>query len=362
VSSNCRNADGGFALVGTIIFLVSVGLMISGVFLLGIFELRQGRSAILVEQAFRSSEQGAAVIVGSLTNGVATADTGSYSGGTASGRWEGMVVPSGLSHSLIRSVGYSPGGFARQEVGMLLEHRLADLGGTTAALNVLGVFTRGPGLLATGFDGGSGAPACLNPEEGTGLNVVSLVLRDSVACAGCFEGAPPVGVDSSLGDSTAISSFNRLSFQANKTIRGGTFSMVGPTYLPAGGCDVGNMANWGSFGGVGGSCESYSPVVYSKDDLKVVGGGGQGVILVEGDLELTGGFEFTGVVIVKGDLTIGDSGAKVFGSMTADGVNFPQNPASKGPFVIFSSCAVTRVLEAHLVPRPLDQRSWVPLY
>jgi len=103
-------------------------------------------------------------------------------------------------------------------------------------------------------------------------------------------------------------------------------------------------------------------VIYSKDDLKVVGGSGQGVILVDGDLELTGGFEFAGVVVVKGDLRIGESGAKIFGTVTAENAFFPQNPAPPGPFLVFSACAVNRALEDHLIARPLKRRSWVALY
>lgn len=365
--SSKRKVDSGFVLVGTLVFLVLVELMVSGIFLLGLFELRQGRSTMLLEHAFRSSEEGAAIVVGALQSGRA-GEVGdrslAKSGTSGSGSYEAVQISFGSSHSLIRSVGLSREGFAMQEIGILLEHILPQLGGTVAALNVLGSLEVGPGLLVSGFDvAQSSAPGCMDPEDTGGLNIVLASGDDpAIMCAGCFEGSPPVLVDSTVGDSSRFGSYSLLRSQADKRFAGGTVGLIGPRYLSDGKCDTEDPVNWGDSRSAGGPCGSYRPVIYSQSDLKIVGGSGQGVLLVDGDLELTGGFEFSGVVVVKGDLTIGDTGANVLGVVTAETVFFPQNPSVSGPFFSFSSCAVNMALEAHLIPMPLKERSWVALY
>ena len=52
-------------------------------------------------------------------------------------------------------------------------------------------------------------------------------------------------------------------------------------------------------------CARYYPVIYARGDLRITGGGGQGILLVGGDLDVEGGFAFDGPVVVRGKLTRG---------------------------------------------------------
>ena len=64
-------------------------------------------------------------------------------------------------------------------------------------------------------------------------------------------------------------------------------------------------------------CQSYFPIIYRNGNLKVQDGRGQGVLLVEGDLEVRGNFEFTGLVIVRGELSTNGTGNKITGGVLA---------------------------------------------
>ena len=106
-------------------------------------------------------------------------------------------------------------------------------------------------------------------------------------------------------------------------------------------------------------CFNYFPIIYHYGNLKLQGGRGQGILLVEGDLTATGGMVFYGPVFVTGTLsTTGNSGqgAKFFGGVIAGNVALDDlTKLAGGALVSYSSCAVKRALaelgHAHAVRR-----------
>ncbi len=138
-----------------------------------------------------------------------------------------------------------------------------------------------------------------------------------------------------------------------------TGSVTGPTpRWSAEECDITDSNNWGEpTRSVGGFCMSYYPLIYAPGDLVIDGGRGQGLLLVDGDLTLRGGFEFFGVVLVRGALRGDAGGARLTGvaAIAAQG----STPSSlDGISVAFSRCAARKALLGVARPVPIVDRSW----
>jgi len=124
--------------------------------------------------------------------------------------------------------------------------------------------------------------------------------------------------------------------------------------------------NWGEPAVKTDPCFNYFPIIYHNGDLKLQGGRGQGILLVEGDLTATGGMVFYGPVFVTGTLsTSGNSGqgAKFFGGVIAGNVALDDlTKLAGGALVNFSSCALKRALGGSATPAVFNERSWAQIY
>jgi hypothetical protein len=123
-------------------------------------------------------------------------------------------------------------------------------------------------------------------------------------------------------------------------------------------CDTTDPDNWGEpVKSNGGGCTSYYPVIHSAGDLIVHGGRGQGLLLVDGDLTVQGGFQFFGTVLVRGALRGGPGGAHITGavSVAAQGTTAS---LLDGIVIDFSRCAARKALLTLALPVPIAERSW----
>jgi cytoskeletal protein CcmA (bactofilin family) len=90
---------------------------------------------------------------------------------------------------------------------------------------------------------------------------------------------------------------------------------------------------------------------------------GQGTLLVDGDLELAGGFEWVGLIIVRGKLKINGNGNKITGAILAEGFDLLTAGAVSGNVdVVYSDCAIQKAVGGATLARPLYQRSWAQTY
>jgi hypothetical protein len=97
--------------------------------------------------------------------------------------------------------------------------------------------------------------------------------------------------------------------------------------------------------------------------FKITGDRGQGVLLADGDLELTGGFEWYGLILVKGSFKITGTGAKVFGAVIAqNGATVDDNTLSGNTHITYSTCAISKALNGVASVRPAGTRAWTQLY
>jgi hypothetical protein len=163
--------------------------------------------------------------------------------------------------------------------------------------------------------------------------------------------------------------YNTLSLQPNvKTYPLDTpYNGIGPMLDGAGECDKTQLLNLGEplrGGGAVVACQDYYPIVHGTGAGLYFAAGtrGQGILLVDGDLELVGGFEWTGLVIVRGKMKITGTGNKITGAILTEGVNLDEAGTIGGNAEIkFSKCAIENAMNGAAQPAPVS-RGWTQVY
>jgi hypothetical protein len=238
----------------------------------------------------------------------------------------------------------------------------------TAALRTQGDVTVGGSSYTDGNDnhpvGWTGCPGLEPPLPGIQLPDSSAITTSGCGGLSCVAGNPQVEEDSTINDST-LTTFGDATFDdwrdlATKRITGGT-RRIEPS-ASGGECTQADPNNWGSPLDPTGSCGGYFPIVWVEGDLSINGVQGQGVLLVNGDLDVQGGFEFYGPVLVKGRLSTQGTGGHFQGGVIAANVALDQTSILGNAVINYSSCAIARALEFSAPAAPLRSRSWVNLY
>jgi hypothetical protein len=94
--------------------------------------------------------------------------------------------------------------------------------------------------------------------------------------------------------------------------------------------------------------------------LKISGNGvGQGILLVDGNFEVTGDFEFYGVIVVLGQADFKGSTELHGGLAVRNGVSAGDESYLRGGTTLqYSSCSATRAMGNAVIARPLSGRHW----
>lgn len=136
-------------------------------------------------------------------------------------------------------------------------------------------------------------------------------------------------------------------------------------------CDKTVLFNFGEpyrspTSGVVAQCQGYFPVVRGLAPLTKFAGGsrGQGILLIEGDFEMTGNFEWVGLIIVRNEIKISGTGNKIYGALLAEGADVSTDNGSVGGNVEihYSNCAIEKAVFGAAAARPLGQRGWSQVY
>jgi hypothetical protein len=126
-------------------------------------------------------------------------------------------------------------------------------------------------------------------------------------------------------------------------------------------CTTSNTRNWGAPELPGSACWSYLPIVWAQNSLRLGGTGtsAQGILLVDGQLELMDDFHFYGLVVVQGRLTISDRASITGAVLLGNNGNLSQQARVQNQSVIeYSSCAMTRAFPRSSAAAPLPGRHW----
>ena len=130
-------------------------------------------------------------------------------------------------------------------------------------------------------------------------------------------------------------------------------------------CQKSNSMNWGDpvRHAPAAACESYLPIIHVTGDLKVTGGTGQGILLIDGDFTKAGNFSFYGVVIARGTIKSTGNNNGIFGAEMAAAIDEGDAVTLAGSTSIqYSSCAVAQALASSSPLAVAKGRAWVNLY
>ncbi len=218
----------------------------------------------------------------------------------------------------------------------------------------------------------AGWPQCANIPGDTVPAIV--VGPTGTVTAGPTNVASTPGVvhDSAAADSNTYvrygsESWNSLTTNADITLPGGIFGSDIQPVGTATKCDRSVNTNWGEPmrpGAVIG-CYGYYPIIYSQSSLKINGNGyGQGILLVNGDLEINGTFDFYGLVVLRDDLVKGNGTANIVGAVFAANLTdvSPTSWLTGTQDVEYSSCAVQSALRASAILTRVTQRHWSQIF
>lgn len=371
----------GVALAIAIFALVIIGGLVSSAFFLGMQEQAVGRNTLQYQQAFAAADGGAQTTLAFwnplVNNQLAIGDSTTFSGwlNDSLGWYRGSIVRTSPYVFLVRSEGFSRDSSTRQQVGALVRIRPFEIS-ITSALKTQGATKLGG---STDIDGGDMQPSGWSDCGDLSETLPGLITTDTsqiTVVGGSLEDyldGDPLVVEDTTITSDSLSTFGELDIAAFKSIAtwvltpgSSALPKPQPAFNSDGSCNVSLNTNWGDPGDHSTStsysvsnCSPYYPLIFVDGSAKLQGGMGQGVLVVAGDLQVSGGFEFYGPVIVQGQLSTSGSGGHFFGGVIAANVNLDQNTILGDAQVNYSQCALDRARNGSATAYQMRERSWV---
>ena len=374
----------GFALPVALGSMVVIGMILAGVFFAATQENRVGRNTVNQEKAFRAAEFGLNNAYGTWANGTMNAlavggvNTTVHDSSAASG-WLDTVRVTRLNNNSywVVSTAYAGSGLtlARHRTTSAIRVSFPQIN-FLAALTVHGQIKIGGSSLTTGVDTPPAGWAC--PPAGTtqpGIATDDISKIDYSGCnnMSCIIGNPQVQQSAAVSDTNTFFTYGpdanwatltaaaTLVYNGNWTING-----PAPSYIAGGACNTAVMTNWGdpNRASPAGKCENYFPIIYfgGTGNAHITGGTGQGILLVEGDLTVDGGFQWYGPVIARGHVTTQGTGGHFNGGVMAADVDLEQNTVLGNAIIDYSKCAIDAALVGAGIPKRLKQRSWAEMF
>ena len=243
----------------------------------------------------------------------------------------------------------------------------------TPAVNFLGAVTAAGNIRVSGnvnVNGNDSTPpawSCSNTKVNMPGSVITPTATSTVNGSVTINGNPPFTTSAAAADTNTYfnygsSTYTSLAAAADITLPGGNYNGMAPA-VTAGVCNKANTMNWGDPARPGGACAGYFPIIHVTGDLKVTGGTGQGILLVDGDLTKAGNFSFYGIVIARGTIRSTGNSNTIYGAEMAAAIDLGDAVTLAGSTSIqYSSCAVQQALSASSSLVTTKGRAWVNLY
>jgi hypothetical protein len=375
----------GIALAVAILALVIVGALVAGAMFAGTQEQRVGDNARRLHGSFGVAELGATEVVRSWNTSyntlrpypldslaVATSatpgKTGSYDGYVY--KMNGNVYLVDVTgRDTASAAGRIVGGGGRQRIGVLTKITPLQFGAKGALVTEGSL--RISNMTINGFD--SVPPGWANcPPPGDAVPGIHVDADAKVATkAATILGNPPSVADHLVNDSTfsdfVTETYASLAARANIVYTGNWTPSPQPV-VTNGSCDLTVNTNWGDGLHPNAPCGNYFPIIHVIGDLTIKSGvQGQGVLLVDGQAEFRGSFNWAGIVIVGANLK---SGGDAGGSPTFQGTVLSADKTGLNGVadtldmsnIQYSSCAITRAMQGTSKTRFMRSRGWVQLF
>ena len=371
----------GVAMATVLAAVVVIGIVIAGVFFGSSQEVPIGRSHIFDARALSAVEHAIARALTTWGSEAVGLPVGGSTESTATTQ-EGDTITSTITRTgnasfwLVAEAVAGPNSESRRRVGVMLQPAIPHLGPPAALTVQAAGGIRLNELLAGSvvIDGADSQPSAWAqcPRAGADAAGISTdstqgdLASNHCGSGPCVSGSPSVLTSSAVGDSIPFGQDQWDLLTARATIRLAAASVIGGVDRPLGPrvedgrCDTSIDHNWGDPSRHS-PCGSYFPVIHVTGDLHLLGGAGQGTLLVDGDLHLSGGVEFVGAVFVRGAFITGPGGARIRGITHVGGRSARASMLTDGAELIFSRCAATSALAAVAPPRILP-RSWIELH
>ncbi|HEX5437281.1 MAG TPA: hypothetical protein VFW98_08975 [Gemmatimonadaceae bacterium] len=377
-----RHRREGFALAIAIAAIIVIGALIAGVFFASTQQYRIGRNTLLQTRALDAAEYG----VNTLFDTSRTIDAWDAGWNTTTSRGLLATLAFAPGSNVVDTVqvtklddqqffitsegrvNLGANAQARRRVGMLVALMVPKVE-VRGALTSRGSVKLGGSSQTIGFDLPVDAD-CPPPDSSMpGIAVPDTTQIDYAGCHGCVTGDPPVAEDSVAGDDDTYFQFGDVDWtelvsMANKLASGSLEPT--PSANADSTCKTRDVNNWGGDPEdptyPSSACNDYYPIIYAPGDLQLQNGVGQGILLVEGDLKVTGQFSFYGPVIVRGTFSTSGNGNHFTGGLMAANVDLEESSDLGDAVVQYSSCALDRAANGAATAFPARQRPWVALY
>jgi hypothetical protein len=327
----------GFAVATALFTLVVMGALAIGTLYAATHELRGGADAIHQARAIMAAELGVEQTIAAWSrewNGALGRGYGrSWTHSTVEGA-QITVDLTRLADDLFLIASEARAGPARRRVARVVRLVVDDplLQAALLATSVI------DSTMTSGVDGSDHPSAQWDcPAPGPPLPAIVITDTTSALRLGQFDWAALVGLAHSRVTVRVTGAAPRVSDEE---------------------CDTAAPENWGEPNRwMGGPCTGYYPVIHGASDLVIDGGRGQGVLVVEGNLTIQGGAEFTGVVLVRGAVLDGPGGGSITGALAIAGQGATLSSLG-GISIDFSRCAARKALLGIAMPTAVIERSW----
>ena len=389
---NKQRTSGGFALPVAVFAMVIIGVLVTGGFYMARQETRIGVASGNATDAFYLAERGIYQTLATWNNqtmaAVAPWSTTTVTGAGTNGNWSVSVMPMTTRLYFLQSTGtVTKGGLlwsgASRQVGMIARITTATLN-PPAALTTIGALKFGGSAIIDGRDTDpsmwpSGLCTTTNTDK-PGLMIKDTTKIDWNGNRTNIQQDQMFGnadfVQNSSMTSASLTDFGDMTWNDLTNIATKKyFTEPGNPYpTPAEGvvggtCNEAHGKNWGYPLQPTHACFNFFPIIWLNNPAGLwnfTGGSGQGILLVEGDIKVTGDFQFYGPMYIKGHLeTAGGGGIQHFqGGVIAANADLEQNSVLGTADIVYSSCAVERAIlnnAALARAKPLAQRSWIDL-
>ena len=378
----------GIALVTAILGILVIGALISGIFFASSQDYKASRNALYQERALTAAEFGQNVVLRDwnvdtaflmAVGAIRTRTVNVQNRANAEVTWTKLnkltfwVVSEGRTE-----VGTDRQ--ARRRTGMIVRLDVPDIP-ARGALNMrsVAVDTIGGSGSVSGTDTNptawSDCPLAGPQAPGIVTSDTTKMATKGTNCSGylCVTGSPKRDQDAAMADTAEFFTFGGINW-ADLTALASPATTYASGFLMTGGsgatsmgprvvngvCDKTSIYNWGDPGRTT-VCANYFPVIWGKGNLSVSGGSGQGIMVVDGDLTVSGGATFHGPVLVRGRISSSGQGAHFLGGVMVGNQNgVPSSILGSGSFK-FSRCAMITAFAAHAKPT-VPKRSWADMY
>jgi hypothetical protein len=368
------------ALGVVLIAIAVISVMVVGAYFSNIQEYRLGTNNLTQARAMTAAEYGHGAIYQTWNR--------SWNAFTAGTTFVRPFVPGDGSIDTVRitklnnltflvtsegRAGIGPRGGARRRAGMIVRLEVPQVK-VLGAITTKGNLKIGGSTAINGNDtsfAGWNCPPASTPVAGAVVPSFSNLSSGGSCGPGyaCIKGSPLVSISTAAADTNTYFNYGGIDWadlvaMKDKSVSG-TLTGVGPS-ISGGACNTADLKNWGDPGRalIPGKCESYFPIIYAPGDVAVNGNVGQGILLVNGNLSIQGGFSWYGPVIARGAVKLTGTGNHINGSVLAASVvdSTTASVLSGNSAIQFSRCANNMALQRTAMPVKATQRNWAELF